>query len=93
MNGDIIGVVVDDGLAFVALSLAMVHIVYFSFGRLCWFCPLTCFNAVVACVFVAVVYHCIVVLAVLGVVVVAVHVLLISVLMVVLLIFIVFGHV
>ena len=35
MNGDIIGVVVDDGLAFVALSLAMVNIVYFSFGRLC----------------------------------------------------------
>ena len=33
-----IGVVVDDNLTFVALSLALVHIVYPSFGRLCCCC-------------------------------------------------------
>ena len=34
-----IGVVVDDNLTFVALSLALVHIAHPSFGRLCCCCP------------------------------------------------------
>ena len=59
-------------LTFVALSLALVHIVCPSFGRLCSCCPLACFNAVGASAFVSVVYTIIVVLAVLGVVIVVV---------------------
>ena len=75
--------VVVDGLTFVALSLALVHIVCPSFGRLCSCCPLACFNAVDVGAFVSVVYHIIVVLAVLGVVIVVVQVFLFSVLMVI----------
>ena len=76
---------VDDGLTFVAQSLALVHIVYPSFGRLCCCCPLVYFNAIGANIFGSLVYHVITILAISGIVVVAVHVLLISVLMVVLL--------
>ena len=83
----------DDGLTFVALSLALVRIVYPSRCRLYWCCPLTYFNGVGAGVFVSISYLFIVVLAISDIVVAAVHVLLISVLMVVIIFLIVFGYV
>ena len=63
----------DDGLTFVALSLALVCIVYPSRCRLYWCCPLTYFNGVGAGVFVSIIYIFIVVLAVSDIIIVAVH--------------------
>ena len=75
----------DDGRTIVALSLALVHIVYPSFGRLYWCCPLACFNVVGAGVFVSIIYHFIVVFAISDIVIVAVHAFINSVLMIVVL--------